>query len=94
MIEKKDNVVIRRGIPDAALNMLGIKKDEAMDVKPSMVKVITKFNADLISQEVLVGKDLYGHQDIISRICNNIVRLQDDGVRKALIKLGWTPPKS
>lgn len=52
------------------------------------IKVVTKFNADLIEQSVS-GFEQYG----ASFLAKEIIKLRDEGVRTALIELGWTPPK-
>lgn len=52
-------------------------------------KVTTKYSKDLILQETS-----FLCQDNIRDISTNIIKLQEDGVREALIKLGWTPPES
>jgi hypothetical protein len=45
-------------------------------------------------------KTLYNNEEIITEIGNydqmivrSVIDLQDDGIRKALIDIGWTPPK-
>ena len=55
----------------------------------SNVKVITKFNTDHIQQDVMY-EDALGN--VTQMAATQIVKLQDEGVRQALIKLGWTPP--
>jgi len=52
-------------------------------------KVTTKYNKGLILQETS-----FPGQDDIRDISTNIIKLQEGGVREALIKLGWTPPES
>ena len=51
--------------------------------------VETKFNKEMIKQSTVLMDD----GKIISSMASNIVRLEEQGVRDALIKLGWTPPK-
>ena len=46
------------------------------------INVTTRFNQDLIEQET----------DVLGQVTRNVIRLQDEGIRKALIDLGWTPP--
>ena len=50
--------------------------------------VETKFNKELIRQSTVLMDD----GEIISTMAGNIIRLEEQGVRDALIKLGWTPP--
>lgn len=52
-------------------------------------EVSTKFNKDLIVQET--G---FSGSDQILGMARNVIQLQEQGVREALIKLGWTPPES
>lgn len=52
------------------------------------LKVTTRFNKEMIEQSVIAGAGIDIHQQFVKRILN----LQDQGVRDALIKLGWTPP--
>lgn len=52
----------------------------------STIRVDTRFNAERIEQELVFDNDPVG------AIRLQIIRLQDEGVRKALIELGWTPP--
>ena len=49
--------------------------------------VNTNFNEELISQEVLM--EAAGIRESITR---QVIHLQEEGIREALIKLGWTPP--
>lgn len=51
--------------------------------------VETKFNKELIKQSTVLSDG----NSVISSVVSNIVRLEEQGVRDALIKLGWTPPK-
>lgn len=56
----------------------------------SEIKVVTKFNKYLIESRLEgVGIEQFG----FGKISRKIINLQDEGVREALIKLGWTPPK-
>lgn len=50
------------------------------------IKVNTKFNADEIRQELREADDIPGN------VHEHIMNLRDQGVRKALTRLGWTPP--
>jgi hypothetical protein len=52
------------------------------------LQVITRFNKEMIEQSVIAGAGLDIHQQLVKRV----LYLQDQGVREALIKLGWTPP--
>ena len=51
--------------------------------------VETQFNKELIKQSTVLMDD----GKIISTMASRVVRLEEQGVRDALIKLGWTPPK-
>lgn len=56
----------------------------------SVIKVITNFSNDIIESRIEgVGIEQFG----FGQISRQIVQLQEEGVRKALIELGWTPPK-
>ena len=56
----------------------------------SEIKVVTKYNSDLIEQSIEgVGIEQFG----FGQISRQIIQLKEDGVRKALIELGWTPPE-
>jgi len=52
--------------------------------------VITQFNADMIKQHIE-----YDDQFQMPRhnMAEEIINLKEQGVRDALIALGWTPPK-
>ena len=50
------------------------------------IYVHTRFNIDIIEQSTVVG-------DSIHQTARQIIHLQEDGVREALIALRWTPPK-
>lgn len=56
---------------------------------PAAIRVDTRFNAERIEQE-LVCTDQAG--DPMHRISLQVIQLQDQGIREALIKMGWTPP--
>ena len=51
--------------------------------------VETQFNKELIKQSTILMDD----GKIISTMASNVIRLEEQGVKDALIKLGWTPPK-
>ncbi len=53
----------------------------------SSIKVTTKFNAEEIRQSMVDDNDL------IANHVDDVIRLKEQGVIDALIKLGWTPPK-
>ena len=56
-------------------------------------EVKTAFNKDRI-ESWLEFKGEYGiGHDIINHHNKQIINLRDQGIREALIKLGWTPPK-
>jgi len=52
------------------------------------VNVKTKFDDDIIKQIITDDFD-----DLHQIFCEQVINLQDQGVRDALIKLGWTPPE-
>lgn len=57
-------------------------------IESQKVIVKTEFCKDLIRQEVsIIGNDM------VTRLVQQIIQLQDEGISQALIKLGWTPPK-
>lgn len=51
--------------------------------------VETKFSKEMIKQSTTI-KD---GDRVINSVVSNIIRLEEQDVRDALIKLGWTPPK-
>lgn len=53
------------------------------------IKITTRFNTDRIEQEVQ-----YPGSDLIASKMKQVLNLQDQGIREALIKLGWAPPKA
>ena len=53
------------------------------------VEVETNFNPDLIESTVFMKKPFNDMHEIMK----HIVRLQDEGIKEALLKLGWTPPR-
>lgn len=60
-----------------------------MDITNPKINVTTRFDANIIEQSVWSeGRP----DDIRQEMFRNIVRLQDQGIRDALIALGWTPP--
>lgn len=52
------------------------------------IDVRTKFDSNFISQDLIAVENGHIREVLVKRVIN----LQDDGVRAALIKLGWTPP--
>ena len=52
-------------------------------------KIETKFSKEMIKQSTILSDG----DNVISSVASNIVRLEEQGVKDALIKLGWTPPK-
>lgn len=56
----------------------------------SEIKVVTKFNKHFIEQHEEYNNGL---NDIHQQITKRIINLREEGVRKALVSLGWTPPK-
>lgn len=53
------------------------------------LKVETQFNKDFITQRVDIASDSCFPVNTISR---EVVHLKEQGIRDALIRLGWTPP--
>ena len=51
-------------------------------------KIETKFSKEMIKQSTILMDD----GKTISTMVSNVIRLEEQGVRNALIKLGWTPP--
>lgn len=52
----------------------------------SKIRIETTFNSDEIRQTI------HGHGCVEDQIIQSVIKLKDEGVRKALIELGWTPP--
>ena len=52
----------------------------------SEIRIETTFNNDEIRQT------MHGHGCVQDQIIQSVIKLKDEGVRKALIELGWTPP--
>lgn len=50
------------------------------------VTVTTQFDHDILIQSVNIG------QDLVERIAFDVVKLKEQGIRDALIAMGWTPP--
>lgn len=57
-------------------------------MESSKLIIKTKFNRDVISSSIENNMD-----EITNVMFEKIIRLQDEGIRKALIELGWTPPE-
>lgn len=55
------------------------------DKNENILEVKTSYNDVSITQETRFSGDLIKLQ---------VMFLQDEGIREALIKLGWTPPKN
>jgi hypothetical protein len=55
----------------------------------SSLKLITKYNSEIINQQILFEID-----GIESKLIEQIILLQDKHIKKALIDLGWTPPEN
>ena len=55
---------------------------------PYRLTIQTNFNSDVIEQTV----DVVGSFGLSSEISRQVMKLRDEGVRKTLIALGWTPP--
>lgn len=56
---------------------------------PNRIEVKTDVTADGNIDQRVIAKFPSGGELSMMR---NILRLQDEGIRDALIKLGWTPP--
>ncbi len=56
-------------------------------ILPQEIKVTTEYNRDEIRQHTLGTRDTMFNNMVVE-----VIRLKDQGVREALIKLGWTPP--
>ena len=52
------------------------------------ITVVTRFNTERIEQHL----ELDGENDMFPSLRKEIMELKEEGVREALIKLGWTPP--
>ena len=53
------------------------------------VEVITRYNKDIITQETIETRV----RDVLRDRVEHTMDLRENGVREALIKLGWTPPE-
>lgn len=54
------------------------------------MKLVTEFNQEMIKQHLEDAGDM---PDFTAKTLEEIIFLKADHVRKALINLGWTPPK-
>lgn len=54
-------------------------------------EIITRFDKNKINQIIMLKDEIGIDMDQI--IYERSINLLDDGVKKALIQLGWTPPK-
>ena len=52
----------------------------------SEIRIETTFGHGIIRQT------MHGHGCVEDQIIQSVIKLKDDGVRKALIELGWSPP--
>ena len=52
------------------------------------IEVKTTFARDFIAQDLIAVEN----GNIREVLTQRVINLQDEGVRAALIKLGWTPP--
>jgi hypothetical protein len=68
---------------------LGNCGDEQIGVMKMEYSVETQFDKNLIKQSTVLSDG----DGVVSSVVSNIVRLEEQGVREALMKLGWTPPK-
>lgn len=53
------------------------------------IEVRTIYDRDFIAQDLIAVENGSIREVLVKRVIN----LQEDGVRAALIKLGWTPPR-
>lgn len=60
-------------------------RNNMTDKNENMLEVKTSYNDTCITQETRFSGDL---------IKLKVMFLQEEGIREALIKLGWTPPKN
>lgn len=60
---------------------------ERLDMSTHEIKIITRYDKDQIRQEVRMDEH-YSFSNIVEQV----MFLKDEGVKEALIKLGWTPP--
>jgi hypothetical protein len=58
-----------------------------------MSKVRFNVGTDVTSDGLITQVLSSYHNDIMTVISQRVIDLQEAGVREALIKLGWTPPK-
>jgi transposase len=58
----------------------------------SVISVQTKYNSDFITQEI-IAEDSKWDTNLYASVIKRVIHLQEEGIREALIKLGWTPPK-
>lgn len=54
------------------------------------INVKTQFDANTI----ITTAELHGEQDHMAEIQRQVIQLRDEGVRRALIEMGWTPPQT
>lgn len=43
---------------------------------------------------LIIQESYFNHNGIREQIIRKVFNLMDEGIRNALIELGWTPPKS
>lgn len=58
-----------------------------MNVGHTVTVAIDEFNQSIVAEITAFPQD-----DIFAQHIRQVIQLQDAEVRKALIKLGWTPP--
>lgn len=56
------------------------------------LRIKTTYSPELIAQEVRVN-DRDWHTNSERFITKEVIRLKDEAVREALIRMGWTPPR-
>lgn len=57
------------------------------------MKIVTEYNQDMIKQYLENDNDFNVLKQMQEKMLEEVIFLKAEGVRKALIKLGWTPPK-
>ena len=56
-------------------------------------KLGVKFSVDTKIKCFEIEQDVYMHRyGTVEKISSQVIMLQEEGIRDALIKLGWTPP--
>ena len=65
------------------------------DKMKNEIKIITEFNHDLIKQHLEYHGQYTGqYTGLIDRKVEEIIKLKEEGVKEALLKLGWKSPEN